>query len=83
MPSHCYILYSKKLNKYYVGPTSDLERRLNDHNRGKEKFTRTGMPWELVYAEPFEKLAVARRRELEIKKKKSRKFIESLISSVG
>lgn len=83
MPSHCYILFSTKLNKYYVGSTSDLDRRLIDHNRGKEKFTSTGMPWVLLYAEPFEELAMARRRELEIKKKKSRKYIESLISSAG
>jgi putative endonuclease len=83
MSSHCYILFSTKLNKYYVGSTSDMERRLTDHNRGKEKFTRTGMPWELVYAEPFEELAMARRRELEIKKKKSRIYIEQLISSAA
>ena len=83
MPNHCYIFYSVKLNKYYVGSTSDMERRLNDHNRGKEKFTRTGVPWELVYTESFEELAMARRRELEIKKMKSRKFIETLISSFG
>ncbi|MBP6687235.1 MAG: GIY-YIG nuclease family protein [Lacibacter sp.] len=37
MVNYCYILYSDKLNKYYVGSTSDLERRFNDHNRGKEK----------------------------------------------
>ncbi|MBP6687236.1 MAG: GIY-YIG nuclease family protein [Lacibacter sp.] len=83
MVSYCYILYSAKLNKYYVGSTSDMERRFNDHNRGKEKFTSTGMPWKLVYSEPFDELAMARRRELEIKKKKSRKYIEQLISSVG
>jgi putative endonuclease len=83
MPAFCYILFSSKLNKYYVGSTPDMERRLDDHNRGKEKFTRTGVPWALVYTETFEVLAMARRRELEIKKKKSRKYIESLIRSAG
>ena len=83
MAAFCYILYSVKLNKYYVGSTTDMERRLNDHNRGKEKFTQTGMPWRLVYSELFDELANARRREQEIKKKKSRKYIEILISSVG
>ena len=83
MPSHCYILFSIKLHKYYVGSTPDLHRRVHDHNRGKEKFTRTGAPWKLVYAEPFEELALARKRELEIKKKKSRKYIELLVSSAG
>ena len=82
MQSHVYILFSLKLNKYYVGSTPDLQRRLAEHNRGKEKFTKTGVPWLLVYSETFEQLTATRKRELEIKKKKSRKYIESLIHSV-
>ncbi len=78
----CYILYSTKLNKYYVGSTTDIDRRLQEHNRGKEKFTKTGMPWNLVYKEMFNDLKAARQRELYIKKMKSRKFIEALISSM-
>ena len=79
----CYILFSEKLNKYYVGSTTDIERRLAEHNRGKDKFTKTGIPWRLVYTEPFMELIEARRREGYIKKMKSRKFIEHLISSAG
>ena len=82
MNAFCYILYSTKLNKYYVGSTTDITRRLIEHNRGKEKFTKTGVPWNLVYSEAFEELTQARKRETFIKKMKSRKFIESLISSV-
>ena len=82
MPGYCYILYSQKLDKYYVGSTTDMGRRLHEHNRGKEKFTRNGMPWLLCYTETLPDLASARKRELEIKKKKSRKYIEALISSV-
>ncbi len=81
MDFYCYILYSTKLNKYYVGSTPDLERRLHEHNRGKEKFTKTGVPWVLMYREVFADLKSARQREYYIKKMKSRKFIESLISS--
>jgi putative endonuclease len=81
MPSHLYILFSQKLNKYYVGSTTDLDRRVIEHNRGKEKFTKTGIPWVLVYSEMFEELIEARSREHYIKKQKSRKFIEALISS--
>ncbi|MEP6465711.1 MAG: GIY-YIG nuclease family protein [Parafilimonas sp.] len=79
----CYILYSSRLNKYYIGSTSDVERRLEEHNRGKEKFTKTGLPWVLMYKEEFADLKLARQREYYIKKMKSRKFIESLISSAG
>ena len=78
-----YILYSEKLNKYYVGSTTDIQRRLEEHNQGKEKFTSTGVPWKLVYEEIFQELKQARQRELHIKKMKSRKYIETLIRSVG
>ena len=77
----CYILYSVKLNKFYVGSTTDMERRLADHNRGKERYTKTGCPWELVYSENFEVLRDARDRERYIKKQKSRKYIELLIGN--
>jgi putative endonuclease len=76
---HIYILFSQKINKYYIGSTTDLDRRLMEHNWGKEKFTSTGIPWVLVYKEAFELLANARQRELSIKKQKSRKYIEKLI----
>ncbi|WP_084438890.1 GIY-YIG nuclease family protein [Algoriphagus mannitolivorans] len=38
-----YILYSKKLNKSYVGACIDLKRRLYEHNLGHTKFTSTGV----------------------------------------
>jgi len=50
---------------------------------GKEKFTKTGLPWELVYKEVFIELIEARKREIFIKKQKSRKYIEQLISFVN
>ncbi len=32
-----YILFSEKLNKYYVGACIDMERRLHEHNIGHSK----------------------------------------------
>lgn len=74
-----YIIYSEKINKYYIGACTDLQRRLYEHNIGHSKFTSTGTPWELKYNEEFETLQEAKKRELEIKKKKSRRYIETLI----
>ena len=76
-----YILYSGKLDKYYVGSTLNKEERLARHNRGTEKFTSTGIPWIMVYSESFDLALDARRREMEIKRKKSRKYIQWLIDS--
>jgi putative endonuclease len=78
-----YIIFSEKLNKYYVGACINLERRLHEHNIGHSKFTSTGIPWILKYSELYESLAVAKKKEMAIKKMKSRKFIENLINNSG
>ena len=74
-----YILYSKKIDKYYVGACTDLDSRFYEHNLGRSKFTSTGIPWELVYCEEWEDLVLAKQRELKIKKMKSRVYIQELI----
>ena len=68
-----------KDNTFYVGSTSNLEDRLNRHNTGRSKSTRSKLPWMLVYTESFKNKSDAYKRELEIKKWKSRKMIEKLI----
>jgi putative endonuclease len=73
-----YILYSAKLNKYYIGACTDLERRLYEHNIGHSKFTSLGISWILKHSESFETLQAAKKRELYIKRMKSRKYIERL-----
>jgi putative endonuclease len=75
---YTYIIFSAKLNKYYVGACINLERRMYEHNIGHSKFTSMGIPWELMYTEIFETLPEAKKRESAIKKMKSRKYIESL-----
>ena len=80
---YTYTLYSKSIDKYYVGYTSDLTLRLQRHNNGWGKFSSRGIPWELVYSEKFSTKTEAIKREREIKKKKSRKFIEYLINGAG
>ena len=58
-----YILFSEKLNKYYVGACINLERRLYEHNIGHSKFTKGGIPWLVVHIEEFETLQQAKARE--------------------
>jgi putative endonuclease len=77
---YCYIIYSRKLDKYYVGQTEDLESRLSDHNSGISVYTSKASDWQLMYFETFETRKEALSREQMIKGKKSRKYIEWLIS---
>ena len=76
---YCYILYSAKLDKYYIGSTGDLEGRLQRHNTSNQGFTSTGKPWILKYSESFETKAGALKRELQLKSWKNRATIEDLI----
>ena len=76
-----YILYSKSLDRYYVGHTASLNDRIKRHNSGRSKATKGGIPWSLIYKEMFENKADAYKRERSIKAKKSRIYIEKLIAS--
>jgi putative endonuclease len=75
-----YILHSKSFNRYYVGYTNDIARRLTEHNRIKGKFTDVGIPWILVYTESFASKKEAMDREKFIKSRKSKSFIRELIA---
>jgi len=77
-----YILYSATTDKYYVGQTENIEGRLSRHTNSGNKSTRFAKDWKVVYEEHFDTRSEAVRREQFIKNKKSRKYIEWLISSV-
>ncbi len=76
-----YILFNSIVNKYYIGSTSDIEKRLKEHNKPthKTKFTRKQPgKWALVYTETFATRPEARKREKQIKRWKSKKRISQL-----
>ena len=76
-----YILESLKNGKYYIGYSSNLEKRLVRHNQGKTKGNRANAPFKLVFKEEFANSTEARKKELYIKKQKSRVFIQKLIAN--
>jgi len=77
-----YILYSSSLNQYYIGHTENLEDRIFRHTNSGSKSTKKANDWVIKYTETFNTRQEVAKRELEIKNKKSRKYIEWLISSV-
>ena len=76
-----YILQSDSTWRYYIGVTVDAARRISEHNRGKNLSTKGRGPWRLVYQESHSSRSSAQKRELQIKRMKSRAYIESLIQS--
>ena len=56
----------------YTGCTTDLERRVKEHNAGKgSKFTRSRLPVSVVYSEEVRGRSEALRRENAIKSMKA------------
>ncbi|MFQ5822136.1 MAG: GIY-YIG nuclease family protein [Candidatus Heimdallarchaeota archaeon] len=77
---YLYILYSKSHDRYYVGQTDNLEKRLERHNSGMVSSTKSFVTWKLVYSENYATRSEAVKREREIKRKKSRGYIERLLN---
>ena len=77
---YTYILYSENADRYYVGHCEDLTQRLERHNNKMVLSTKSYTPWRLVYHETYSTRQEANARELYIKRMKSRKFIEKLIT---
>jgi len=77
---YVYVLESQKDGRYYVGATADIKDRLKRHNAGETKSTKPYLPYKIVHIETFSSLSTARKRETEIKKRKSRKYIDNLIA---
>jgi putative endonuclease len=76
-----YIIQSASSDKFYVGETIDLQKRLDEHNSGLYKGAHTSNynDWVLMAALPCRDRSHARNVERHIKKMKSRKYIENLI----
>lgn len=54
-------------SKFYIGFTSDLKRRLKEHNSGLVKSTNPRKPFKLVYFEGYANEEEARHREHNLK----------------
>ena len=58
-----YLLKSLKNGSLYVGYTSDLKKRLVEHNGGQSSYTKKYLPWKLIYFEGYCSKIDAQRRE--------------------
>ena len=76
---YVYIIYSKKLNKKYIGFSRDIKNRIRYHNTGQSKFTARGLPWKLIYLEMFVSELDAREEEKFLKSGKGRDRIKFLL----
>ena len=65
---YVYILESLLDGDFYKGYTSDYIKRVEQHNNGESDFTKTKMPWRLVFLQAFETKKEALIQEKKLKK---------------
>ncbi|WP_084163894.1 GIY-YIG nuclease family protein [Olivibacter sitiensis] len=80
---YVYALRSKRDGRIYVGFSSDVERRLVQHNTGKTKSTKGHIPWQLVHIEEIADRSAAREKEKHYKSGIGKEFLKSLQTENG
>ena len=73
---YVYVLLSKKDKGLYVGLTKHLERRIKEHNSGKNRSTKSRIPFELLIVEEYDDYPSAREREKYLKSGIGREYIK-------
>jgi putative endonuclease len=78
-----YILYNEKNDKFYIGQTNDIERRLTEHNSGETNYTsKYSGEWRVVYKEEFVDRTGAIKRERFLKNQKNKNFYKKLCNLI-
>lgn len=71
-----YVLKSSNNWRFYVGMTSNIERRIIEHNKGFTKSTKGYRPWDLFFLEEYDTRLEARKREKYLKSGIGKEFIK-------
>jgi putative endonuclease len=79
LPFCVYVLLSLKDDNFYVGYTTDLPRRLDEHFQGRNTSTAPRRPFVLVHCEYYLAKADAERRETYLKTAKGRRVLRLML----
>lgn len=78
-----YIARSLKDGKFYIGCTTNVARRLEEHNKGKTPCLKNRRPLKIVYVEEYDDAGTAFEREKQIKSYKGGSAFKKLINNTG
>ncbi len=75
-----YILEMKNW-RYYIGSSSNVNRRFDEHCRWLVKSTKHNRPLKLLFIKKYDSIQLALQQELYLKKQKSRQVIQKFMAS--
>lgn len=73
---YVYVLQSVENQEIYIGYTSNLQKRLFEHNAKKNLSTKSGIPWAYIYVESCRSKTDAQRRESYLKTTQGGRFLK-------
>lgn len=76
-----YVLQSLKDKKFYIGFTSNIKRRLEEHRIGGSNSTKKRLPFRLVFCEAFISEKDAKRRERYFKTTKGKRALKLMLKT--
>jgi putative endonuclease len=80
---YTYVIKSSIRNYIYVGISNNVERRIEEHNSGKNKTTKPYKPFMLLHTEEFSNRIEARAREKWFKSGEGKEFIKTYYQKLG
>lgn len=77
---HVYLIESTPKSIWYIGYTTDLKRRISEHNRHKNISTAREYSWKLIYCETYTHKMDALGREKFLKSGSGRRFLKKQLT---
>ena len=77
---YVYVILSSSHNNRYIGSTDNVVKRVDEHNKGKCRYTSGRKPWTLVYKEQYATRSEAIKREKFLKSGQGRKWLDGILS---
>ena len=77
-----YVLLSLKDKRSYVGSTNALLKRIDEHNRGLVRSTKSRIPFKLVYKEEYDTEQEARKKEKYYKTAAGRRKLKQIFDNL-
>jgi putative endonuclease len=75
---YVYVLQSVKTLRFYTGSCQNIANRLDEHNTGQNKSTRTGIPWHIIHTESFLTRSEAISKERIIKNRGASRYLTDI-----
>ncbi len=81
--AYVYVIESTRDQTWYTGIALDPVRRLDDHNKGKNRFTKGHTPWKIIFTQLLPDWKQARKHEKYLKSSAGKRWLKKFLNDHG